>query len=81
MAPQSAKGIEINVPFYSRTTSAILISANEGATVQSVICNVFWVSSTQGPDNTVLELSFYNSSTTYTVNTGMYYTILIINNF
>jgi hypothetical protein len=81
MAPQSAKGIQINVPFYSRVTSAVLISANDGATVESVVCNAYWVSSTEGPDNTVLEISFYNSSTTYTVNSGMNYTILIINNF
>jgi len=79
MAPQSSKGSQIVVPFFSRSTSAILISSNEGAGVASVVCNVFWASSILNPPSTTLELSFFNSSTTVTVNTGMYYSILVIN--
>ena len=79
LSPQVTETYQINVPFYALSTSAILITVNSGTQIYSIVGQASFINSTQSPANTTLQLSFYNSSTTVTVNSGAIYTVLIIN--
>ena len=66
--------------FYGRNTSSYIISVNEGSGVSHLVASIEFVSSDFNANTTTIQATFFNSSTTVTLNTGMTYSILIVNN-